>query len=291
MTDRWPLSAFGDEVAVDLEDQVEALQSLGIAGVEVRTAWGTGVVDLDREQLARAARVLREGGIGVSAIGSPVGKAPIDGDPGDEPARLLRAIRAAEAFGTRLIRVFSFFVEGAYEGRRDEVLRRMAALAREAERAGVVLVHENESYIYGDTPERTLDILRSVGSPALRAAFDPANFVQVGVEAPFTTGWPLLREHVAHVHIKDAVPVDRAGGDPYPAPPPPGALMAAVRPAGEGRGQLRELLRALADEGYEGYLTLEPHLAGRLPDLDERGRMEVAAGALRGLLGDVPARS
>lgn len=287
MSDRWPLSAFADEVAPDLEEQVEALRALQVPNVEFRSAWGTNVLDLDDGELARAARVLRDGGIGVSAIGSPIGKVPIESGPDDELVRLRQAFHAAEKLDTHLIRVFSFFVEGAYEQSRDEVLRRMAALAREAESAGFVLVHENESHIYGDTPERCLDMLESVGSPALRAAFDPANFVQVEVHQPFTTGWPLLRNYVTHVHIKDAVRVDRQGGDPYPAPAPLGALMLAVRPAGQGDGQVPELLRALADEGYEGYLTLEPHLAGTFPQLDGRGRLEVAVTALRGLLSGV----
>ncbi len=60
----------------------------------------------------------------------------------------------------------------------------MTALARRAEGTGVVLVHENEKHIYGDLPERILDIVETVNSPALKLAWDPANFVQCGVKPP-----------------------------------------------------------------------------------------------------------
>jgi sugar phosphate isomerase/epimerase len=283
--DRWPLSAFGDEVAPDLEEQVRGLREAGIGHVEFRAAWGVNVADLDASRLDSAASVLRSAGIGVSAIGSPVGKAPVDGDLDAELGRLRASLEAAERLGTSLVRVFSFYVrDGRYAEHRDEVLRRMSALASVAASRGATLVHENESYIYGDTAERCLDLVESVGSPALRVAFDPANFVQCGVR-PMTDAWPLLREYVAHVHVKDAVTVEREA--PYPAPAPEGALMLSVRPAGEGDGEVPELLRELDRSGYRGFLTLEPHLMARLPDVDGAGRLRVAAEALRGLLARV----
>lgn len=282
--DRWPLSAFGDEVAPDLEDQVAALCAQRIAHVELRSAWGVNVVDLGPRQLDRAAAILRDAGVGVSAIGSPVGKAPVEGDFEEERDRFRAALDAAGRLGTPLIRVFSFFIpDGRYAEFRDEVLRRMSAMAADAEARGLTLVHENESYIYGDTAERCRDLVESVGSPALRLAFDPANFVQVDVR-PVADAWPLLAAHVAHVHIKDAVAIEREGLPPYPAAVPGERLMRSVRLPGKGEGQLPDLLRALDGAGYRGFLTIEPHLAHRLPDLDGAARLAAAASALRELL-------
>lgn len=286
MSDRWPLSAFADEVAPDLDEQLAALRDEEIGHVELRSAWGVNVVDLGPERLDQAARALREAGIGVSAIGSPVGKAPVDGDLDAELGRLRASLDAADRLGTSLVRVFSFYIpDGRYAEHRDEVLRRMAALTALAAERGATLVHENESNIYGDTADRCLDLVESVGSPALRVAFDPANFVQCDVR-PMKDAWPLLRDHVAHVHIKDAVAVDR-GGAPYPAEAAPGALMDSVRPPGQGDGDVPALLRALDATGYRGFLTLEPHLQFRLPDLDGAQRLHVAASALRGLVAEL----
>jgi sugar phosphate isomerase/epimerase len=244
------------------------------------------VVDLSPEQLDQAARELREAGVGVSAIGSPVGKAPVDGDLDEELGRLRASLDAADRLGTTLVRVFSFYIPDArYAEHRDEVLRRMAALTALAAGRGATLVHENESNIYGDTAERCRDLVEAVGSTALRVAFDPANFVQCDV-SPMAEAWPLLRDYVTHVHIKDAVAVDR-GGAAYPTEALPGALMLSVRPAGEGDGELPALLRELDRSGYRGFLTLEPHLHFHLPDLDGPERLHVAASKLRGLLADL----
>jgi sugar phosphate isomerase/epimerase len=263
------LSAFGDEVADDLGEQLAVLAEERVQHLELRGAWGKNVLDLDDSELRRARALLDSRGFGVSAVGSPIGKSRL-GEPRDhELARLDRAARAAEALGTRLVRVFSFYYDGPAEAAREEVLERMGALARRAEQAGLTLVHENEKEIYGDTAERCADILRSVASPALRSAFDPANFVQCGVR-PMETAWPLLADTVTHVHIKDAVFSD--GG---------------VRPAGQGDGEVPALLAALDAAGYRGFLTLEPHLkvAGPSGGYSGADGMRVAARALWGLLG------
>jgi sugar phosphate isomerase/epimerase len=96
-----------------------------------------------------------------------------------------------------------------------------------------------------------------------------------------------LGPYVAHVHVKDAVPVDRAGGPAYPARVAPERLMDSVRLPGEGQAELRPLLRALAAGRYQGYLVSEPHLERRLPFADGPGRFDAAMAALRAVLGSV----
>jgi len=241
----WTLSGFGDEIDPDPRIQVAVLQALGARHIEVRSAWGTNVVDLDDEQLARLAALLADAGMGVSAVASPIGKVDVALDAEHEVGRLKRVVRVAHALGTPNIRVFSFFrAEGVpVESVRDDVLQRMRMLADVAERERVTLLHENEKAIYGDVPERILDLVESVGSPALRLAWDNANFVQVGVR-PFTDAYGPLRPYVDYLQVKDAV-----------------AATGTVVPAGEGDGELPETLTALRDSGYTGYASLEPHLA------------------------------
>jgi 3-dehydroshikimate dehydratase len=283
---RFELSAFGDEVADRLEAQLDALRREDVRFLEFRGVDRTGVLDLSDEALDGIRTRLAAYGIGVSSLASPVGKAPIDGDFDLERRRLRRAAVAARRLGTACIRVFSFFVSDGRHGRhRDEVLRRMSTLARDAQAGAFTLVHENESYIYGDTPERCRDLIEGVGSPALRLVFDPANFVQAGVR-PYTDAWPLLAPYVVHVHVKDAVAVERDGLPPYPAPVPRDQLMDSVRLPGEGDGELRPLLRALAACSYQGFLVIEPHLERRLPDQDGPARFKAAVRSLRALLRD-----
>jgi sugar phosphate isomerase/epimerase len=241
----WRLSGFGDEIDQDPHIQLAVLEALGAHHIEVRSAWGVNIVDLDAEQLAALKGTIDEAGFGVSAIASPIGKVDVTLPVEHEVGRLAQAINAAHVLGSRYVRIFSFYRgEGITpEAIRDDVLTRMRALADLAEREDVVLLHENEKEIYGDVPDRVLDIVESVGSPALRLAWDNANFVQCGVR-PFTDAWPLLHEHVEYLQVKDALAAD-----------------GTVVPAGEGDGQLLETVTALRDAGYRGFASLEPHLA------------------------------
>jgi sugar phosphate isomerase/epimerase len=241
----WTLSGFGDEIDADPAVQVAVLQALGANHIEVRSAWGTNIVELDTEQLDALAALLDERGMGVSAIASPIGKVDVTLPVQHEVHRLGSAIRAAKRLDARYIRIFSFYRgEGVgVASIRDEVLVRMRALADLAERENVIVLHENEKGIYGDTPERVLDVIESVGSDNLRVAWDNANFVQVGVK-PFTDGYRMLRPHFEYLQVKDAL---ASSGD--------------VVPAGEGDGELLETLTALRDDGYTGFVSLEPHLA------------------------------
>lgn len=242
----WTLSGFGDEIDPDPRVQIAVLKALGARHIEVRSAWGVNVVDLDDEQLARLAGLLKDAGVGISAVASPIGKVDISADPALEVRRLQRIIRVAHALETDRIRVFSFFRAAGVpvESTREAVMRGMRLLADEAEREQVTLLHENEKDIYGDTPERILDLVETVGSSALRLAWDSANFVQVGVVRPHDAGYAALRPYLDYLQVKDAV-----------------AETGAVVPAGEGDGQVRKTIEALAADGYTGFASLEPHLA------------------------------
>lgn len=240
----WVLSGFGDEIDQDPVVQLAVLEALGARHLELRGAWGTGVLELDPSQRSELRKLLDERGFGVSVIASPLGKVSLDLPVEAELARLATAIDLAHTFSTRYIRMFSFYQEGRDPaGMRDDVLVRLRAMTAAAEREDIVLLHENEKDIYGDTPERVLDLVEAVGSEHLRIAWDSANFVQVG-SRPFTEAYAALRPYLEYVQIKDALAAD-------------GQVVAA----GEGDGELVETLTALRDDGYQGFISLEPHLS------------------------------
>ncbi|NUQ02102.1 MAG: sugar phosphate isomerase/epimerase [Armatimonadetes bacterium] len=253
------LACFGDEIAKDIATQIEVMTSEGVCALELRAAEGFGVLELDGEIRENVRWQLREADVAVSSIGSPVGKSDITAPFAAEQARLARAIEQARFFGTRLIRIFSFFIpEGQHATWRPEVMARLTALAQQAEAAGMVLCHENEARIYGESIAACRDLLETVDSPALRAVHDTANFVTFG-EAAFPDGYEAVRPWLEYVHIKDR---NQEG----------------TQPAGEGDGRMPELLARLRDDGFNGYLSLEPHIGGG-PDNFRR-----AARALKRLL-------
>jgi len=242
----WALSGFGDEIDDDPAVQIAVLQALGANHIEVRSAWGTNIVDLSDDQLSALAGLLKDKGMQVSAIASPIGKVDVSLPVEHEVERLRRAVKAAKVLGAKYIRVFSFYYGEtvAVDSIRDAVVERMAALAEVAEEENVILLHENEKDIFGDVPDRVLDIIKTVNSPALKVAWDAANFVQVGVK-PFDEGYAKLRPYLEYLQVKDAL---FSNGH--------------VVPAGEGDGDVLRTVEALKADGYTGFASLEPHLAG-----------------------------
>lgn len=241
------LSAFADEVSEDFTEQVEFLVSEGISYIEPRFINKKNILDLSKNEQIEVRKMLRNSGLTVSAIGSPIGKVRLDEPLGPHLDKFKHAIDLASFFETPYIRVFSYYPpEGKkIEDYRGQVLERMAAQAELLNGSDVIMVHENEAGIYGHTAQNCVDIIEAVGSPKIRLVYDPANFVwgekiTDGIESCFL----LMKPYVVHIHIKDW----KLGSEDTGSIP------------GQGDGQIKELLAELAMMKYEGCLTMEPHL-------------------------------
>ena len=232
------ISGFADEIAKDFNEQMAHLESLGIQFFEIRNVDGENISKLSDEAIARVKQIINEKGIKVSAIGSPVGKDSIEEDFSLQLARFHRIIEIAKMLETSYIRIFSYHT--GIENK-DEVIFRLKEFVKIAEENQIILLHENEKGIFGDSAENCKYLFDNIVSPNFKGIFDPANFIQCGVETyPFA--YQLLKEHIVYMHIKDA---DADG---------------TVVPAGTGVGKLKEILTDLSDNQYEGFLSLEPHL-------------------------------
>ena len=273
------LSAFADEAAADFAGQIAALKRHGIDLMEIRGVNGKNLSKLTDDEARKARAMLDDAGVGLSALGSPYGKYPIEADFAVHREEFRRGLALAHMLGTEKIRMFSFFIPAgndpaAWRGKVRDQLGEMLDLAA-AE--GVLLCHENEKGIYGDTDDRCVELLDMF--PQLGCVFDPANFIQCGVDV--LPAFRRLSEHVTYMHIKDAL-----------------ASSGAVVPAGCGDACFPALMGALNDLGRPMVLTLEPHLTvfKGLEELqdealrhqyaypDALAAFDAAVAALRGLL-------
>ena len=268
------LTGFADEIDSDLETQLSVLESLDIEHIEIRSVGAQNVLDLDDDEIESVKAELDRRGFTVSSIGSPIGKVDIT-DPFDPHLeRFERAMDVAERFETEYIRLFSYYIPEGEDPAdyRDEVLRRMRRKAELVEERGLVLLNENEKDLYGDTPGRMRDIHLAVDSPNLRMVFDPANYLELGIR-PYPDALLQVVEFVEYLHVKDA----KLG------------VRGEMRPAGEGDGRIPETLEALAARGFEGYLSLEPHLqvAGEAGGFSDEEGFRTATRALTDVLESV----
>lgn len=236
------ISAFADEYADSFAEQLQALKQLGIGNIEIRFLNGKNISTLERNEIAEAKRMLDDLDIKVSAIGSPLGKIKLDADINSHLETARRVFEAANLFETKFIRMFSFYAPDGkmiseMKSETLDSLEKLVVLAREY---GVILCHENEANIYGDTPERCRELLDYFGGE-LKCVFDMGNFVLEGVE-PYAA-YLLLRENIAYFHIKDAL------------------SQGAIVPAGKGEAKIKEILSAHREYAKEDFfVSLEPHL-------------------------------
>ena len=266
------ISAFGDEIAVDFEEQLLILKRLDIPLIDIRAAWGVNCSQFTSNNIENIKELCSQHGITVSCMGSPIGKSPI-ADPIDVESERLKTIgETAHQLGTRNIRLFSFYPAGDADAAATQLsIERLTVLTEIAAQNDLQLLLENEKGVVGDLPERCLQLMRAVESAHLRFIWDPANFVQCGAVEQVDRWWEELHPYIGYIHIKDARLADNS-----------------VTLAGDGDGQLLKLLTRLQETGYEGVLSLEPHLleARHSSGFSGADGMEAAVSALRKLMAE-----
>ena len=106
----------------------------------------------------------------------------------------------------------------------------------------IILLVENEKGGCPEAGKQVAELLLTLQSPYLRAAFNPAHFV-LSWTAPYSHVFPYLAPFLASVRANDAV-----------------LSTGEITAYGEGDGEALELLMALRDHGYNGVLFVEPSL-------------------------------
>ena len=238
------ISGFSDEIEKSVDVQFEVLNKLNIKYFEVRGVDGKNISTLTDEEVLILKSKMEQYGIEVSSIGSPIGKIKIEEDFAPHFEVFKHVVNIAKTLGTKYIRMFSFYHEGGDEWtaeEREEVLARLRQMISYAKEQDVILLHENEKGIYGDTADRCTDLMKELYCNHFKAVFDPANFVQCGQDTRYA--FDNLKEYVEYMHIKDARFED-----------------GKVVPAGMGDGNVAYVLKGLFAGGYDGFLSLEPHL-------------------------------
>ena len=257
-------TGFADEAARDLAGQIAATKELGWSNIESRAIDGVNIHDLSDEAFDRAAAALDEAGVHVNCFGSAIANwaKSIDSDADFEKdlEQTRRAIPRMKRLGTKMIRIMSWKVlegrppEDQMREKRWERLRTIVGMFLDA---GLQPLHENCMNYAGRGWSYTLDMLDNV--PGLKLVFDTGNPVMLPDWTkpepwPMQSSWEFyraVRDHVAYVHVKDGVIVDGKMNYTY---------------AGEGSGDVAKIFADLAARGYDGGISIEPHLAAIFHD-------------------------
>ena len=235
------LSAFADEYCSEFEKQLIALGVFGITHIELRFVDGKNIADIDDGEIARISELLEKYKIRVNSIGSPLGKIKIDGDLDAHFEKAERVCTIAAKLGAPYVRMFSFYPPDGEDicEYKDKVFESVGKMIDISEKYGVRLCHENEAKIFGEQPERCLELLEHFGG-RLGCVFDMGNFALEGYEP--MAAYKMLLPYIEYFHIKDAL---GAG---------------AIVPPGKGEARIEEILKEFGRDGKATFVTLEPHL-------------------------------
>lgn len=237
-------SAFADEYSDSLVEQCEVLKKFNIPCLELRSIDGKNVADFTKEDVITYKNVLNDYDVKISSIGSPLGKITIDKISEAYFENAKKIFETACSFDTKFVRCFSFYLpngEVDFSKYRNEIFMAMENLITLGTQYGLTLCHENEAKIYGESPQRCLELL-SAFDGKLKCVFDMGNFVLDGFE-PYSQAYPLLKEYIAYFHIKDALAVG------------------AIVPPGKGEAKIKEILGDYKNtKTQDTFITLEPHL-------------------------------
>ena len=255
------LTGFADEAADSLERQIAATKELGWTRIETRKLMSGNLASITDEEFAKVQEILAETGITFNGYGSGIAnwQHPITSEAESSYEEMRQAIPRMQKLGIKMVRIMSFAMPEELKPRSwefaDEVVRRVSRIVKMAEDAGILCVHENCMNWGGLSFEHTLYLLDHVNSPALRLVFDTGNPVfnrDIRGEAPYSwqNAWEFyrnVREFIAHVHIKDCY-VNEKDEAVYTYP-------------GKGKGDVERILKDLYDTGYDGGISIEPHVA------------------------------
>jgi len=270
------LTGIGDEAANCIDGQIQATKELGWTYLEPRGVELPGFAkanfhDIPAPAFDLAVRKLETAGIGVYCFGSTIMNwAKRASDPFEITlGEVERAIPRMQRLGTKYVRVMSFKPGDDEYTIPTEVFRRVKDVTNRFLDAGLQPVHENCMNYGGMSWQHALELLDKC--PGLRWVFDTANPI-LNPDRSKPKPWPKqdpwefwehVRDHVAHVHIKDATWNPAKNDADYNWP-------------GEGRGRVRDILKDAFQRGYDAGISIEPHMVVVFHDAQSKAGSEAA---------------
>lgn len=264
---KFKLSAFADEISQDFDVQLKTLKRFNIDHIEVRCIENVQLIEYSTESIKEFKKKLDYNGIKLSSLASPIGKISINGDLKTHYEKFKRTVEIAEILDAPYIRIFSFFIDNGFVPGdfKNKVMDELGKYVEYVKNYDVVLLHENEKHIFGDSLERCLYIFENIKSDKLKAVFDPANFIQCNEKELYKV-YSKLKPYIEYFHIKDAL-----------------LFEGKVVPAGQGDGEILPIVEDVYKSDFDGFLSIEPHLNHSLPGGGEKN-FEIAYKALKDIL-------
>lgn len=250
------LTGFTDEASTDLDLQLKVTKELGWDYLSARTIGSKNIHDIDKVLFLESKHLIESSGIKVAEFGTLIGNwsKSIQSEWAITEGEVERCCDRMNELGVRYARIMSYAQEpwGADQFEKER-FSRLRKIVKRFKASGIQSVHENCMNWGGFSADHTLRLLNEV--PDLKLVFDTGNPVfqkDRSKEEPYPWQNALefyhkVKDHIAHVHVKDAI-IDSETGEPK------------YVFAGEGEAYVIEILTDLVRSDYTGFLAIEPHM-------------------------------
>lgn len=240
------ISGFYDEISKNLQTQITVAKELGETYLCLRHLDGKPISNYTADEFnSKIKPRLVENGLKLSSLGSNIGKISINDDEAfkSQVKKLDQLLKIANSMDCKYIRMFSFHMPKDEDPNKylNAVVKKLKVFVEMAEKAGVVLIHENEKKIFGDVPERCVALIENINSESFKLCYDSANYVQCSVDA--LKAYELTKAHTVYFHVKDC------------------SEYKIEMPLGTGICHFEKVVAELKANSYDGFLTLEPHVS------------------------------
>lgn len=263
-------TGFADEASPELDVQIKVTRDLGWNNIEARNVKigdepAAMIHDISDAAFETLVEKLAAASVKINCFGSGIANwSKIIEDPFDiTVAQIKRCIPRMQRLGTKLVRIMSYAVRQDEDQMEEERFRRLREIIRMFAGAGLTAVHENCMNYGGMGWPFTLRLIENV--PGLKLVFDTGNPLGNDDRSkpkpyPKQSSWEFyehVRDYVVYVHIKDSVrdPVTGKSVCTFP---------------GEGKGEVPRIIKDLLSRGYDGGISIEPHMGAVFHDANSK---------------------
>ncbi len=255
------LSVITDEISQDFAHAARVAQQYGCTALEIRSVDGKGPHGQDADSRRRIRAIAAEHEMAICSIASPFGKCDIESERErrEHLDILKRCCDFAHEVEAPTVRCFTFYREKNQIPEWDRVVEHMRPGIEVIEEAGLTMGIENEPVTSCANAPLTLEFLTRVAHPQVKSIWDPGNDCWCELPdtpTPYPDGYALMKPHIAHVHVKDYAPAKDGGS-------------AAPTLVGSGLVDWVGQFRALINDGFNGYASLETHWRPTREQMDE----------------------
>ena len=236
-----------DEISQDFEIAARLAKQHECEALEIRSIWDKAPQDLDENDILKINGIKEKYNLSICAISSSVFKCDINDKTAIENSyeTFRKSAMLANSVDAKIIRVFTFWKNNNTDNI-NKIIKHVTEISGMAKKFNVAVAVEPDPSVNCSDAEELYKLFKILDLPNVYILWDPGNQIyNDDFKEPYPKGYRLIKKYIKHIHLKDAVRTEEGLAE--------GVLL------GNGMLDVKGQLNALLNDGYDGFIVLEPH--------------------------------